>query len=238
MGWGQEDRPPAPHTAINTITDKNMSKSKRPDYYAAPLRSRKAIIAFLIEHPDYHRSMSTCSPLAWNVKLYGIDLSYDNLVKKYKESGYAGPWIDFPEFTTAAKAKYDEHEKHLWEWGVEDASRGVNENDSNKTLWSGTELDVEYVFAGRSGGWLLMHKFEGKDFTRFSYREEFEEYLSELPFRDLRNLYQLVVQNDHDFAREQVVAEVEYLTAFTFFENVCNDIPRFDRTQLELPLTA
>ncbi len=134
-----------------------------------------------------------------------------------------------------ARAKYAEVEKWLWDWGIEDTRRHVDD-DTYQCLWDGTELDVEYQFEGRSGGWLLMTKFNGMNLTRID-RHDFETALLDtLSYESLRNLYQLVVQNDHDFRPEAVIDEIEYQAAFNFFENACGDIPRPNAIQNLLPL--
>ncbi len=70
-----------------------VPKPRRPAYYKAPLKSWGAIIAFLAAHQSYYRTMSTCSPLAWNVKDYGSDLSFEHLVAVYRESVIFSPLI-------------------------------------------------------------------------------------------------------------------------------------------------
>jgi hypothetical protein len=215
-----------------------MSKIKRPACYAAPLRSRKAIVAFLTEHTSYYRNLSTCSPLAWNVKDYRSDLSFDNLTKVWRESGEYGPdevWLDSEDYLKAAREKYDEVKDDLWGWAIESARDHAKEDCGNRTLWDGTELQVEYGFYGRSGGWLLMTRFEGWNLTRYD-RGDFEELLEDMPYGELRSLYQLVVQCDHDFRPEAVTAEIEHCAAFGFFVNICGDIPQPDALQLTLPL--
>jgi hypothetical protein len=118
-----------------------MSKIKRPAQYNAPLKSRKAIIAFLQGHTDYQRSMSTCSPLAWNVKDYGSDLSFDHLVEVFRKSGYYGDddvWLDSPEYLAAARENYEEVEDDLWNWAIEECQEGVEKDlvqYMNLTSW-------------------------------------------------------------------------------------------------------
>jgi hypothetical protein len=196
---------------------------------------------FLCSHENYYRFNSTCSPLVWNVKVYSVNFDFDHLVEIYRKSGEYGPeerWLDYPEFLKPAQAEYENVKDNLWEWVVEDARRQVMDEDMNKGLWNGTSLNVRYEFGGRSGGWLLMTEFEGYNLTKVD-REDFKADLMDqnvFRFEDIRNLYQLVVQNDHDFRTETVRNELEYLAAFNLFENICALVPRPDSTQLTLPI--
>lgn len=208
--------------------------SKRPAYYAAPLRSRKQIVDFLADHTRYDRDEAL--PLAWNVKLYGLDLDFDHLIEVYRNSGEYprdARWLDYPEFLTPAKGKYEENEDNLFDSAVEAARRNIE--DGEVTLWKGDTLAVSYEFHGRSGGWLVMTSFMG-DKLGGMWAADFREWLTELDYNKLRNLYELVVQNDHDFARKQAIAEVEYQAASLLFDIYCSDVPRPDKTQAELVL--
>jgi hypothetical protein len=133
-----------------------------------------------------------------------------------------------------ALAKYKEIEDHLFEWAQEAAARGVDD-DTNRCLWKGTEMNVKYGFSGRSGGWLLMTEHNGVKLTRMD-SEDFAEYLASLSYAELRDLTELVLQDDHDFSRKQVEKEMEYQAAYAWIENCCNDIPRPEKTQGVLAL--
>jgi hypothetical protein len=80
-----------------------------------------------------------------------------------------------------------------------------------------------------------MTRFEGNDLTKYG-RVDFLELLTEMPYGELRTLYKLVSQCDHNFRTEAVLGEIEHNAAFDFFENICVDIPRPDTLQLKLPL--
>jgi hypothetical protein len=211
--------------------------AKRPSCYRAPLRSRKDIIAFLMGHDNYYRhAPSTNSPLAWNVRDYDSDLSAAHLIEVYRRDVGDEPWLDFPEWRQPALAKYEEVKDKLWDWAIEDARRRVQDDEAYRYLWDGTPIDVEYRFVGRSGGWLVLTKFEGDCLENID-EDEFPEYLETLPYPMLRKLYHLVVQNDHDFRREAVAAEIEHAAAWSWIEGTCSDVPRPERTQRELPLS-
>lgn len=215
-----------------------MPKNKRPSYYAAPLKSRKQIIEFLLAHEHYHRDQWSSSPLAWNVKCYNVDFSAEHLIEFYRKSGEYGPderWLDYPEWREPALEAYKEIESSLWEWAQESAARGVTDDDMYRCLWKGTTLDAKYEFHGRMGGWLLMVRFQGTKLIGMQ-DYEFEYYLENLEFNTLRNLYELVVQNDHDFRKEAVREALEWGAAEAWIDNVCASIPKPDKTQAELPL--
>lgn len=215
------------------------AETDRPVCYAAPLTDQEHIIGFLIDHDSYYRGYHDSCPLAWNVKVYNLDLSPDHLIDVFKESGECGPenqWIDFPEWREPAFAKHAEiGESQLCEWAIGDARESVTGTDCYRCLWKGDYLDAEYGFYGRSGGWLCLTRFEGTRLNRMD-RTDFRDYLESLTDATLRNLYELVVQNDHNFLREAVKAEIELMAAFTWIENLCGDIPRPERTQSMLPI--
>lgn len=216
-----------------------MAKNNRPAYYAAPLKSRKDIVEFLTSRSGINRNRGY-SPLMWNVKAYGVDLEFDNLVRRYKESGEYGSnehWIDYPEYKVPCLARYEEVKDELFTCSVEDARRSVTDDDTNRCLWRGVVLNVQYAFEGRSGGWLIIREWEGVDITRMD-EDDFHIYLEEMGYRELRNLYELVIQNDHDFRRSCLNQMIEEYAAFNFFDNDCDNIVRPTMTQLELPLSA
>jgi hypothetical protein len=215
------------------------TKQRRPGYYRAPLRSREDIIGFLTDREAWSRGYS---PLVWNVKCYHADLTFDHLVDVFRTSGEYGDddrYLDFPEFLDPARKEYEEAVLggDLWEWSIEGARRSVIDLDTYRSLWDGSSIDVSYEFKGRSGGWLCVETHNGANIAQMN-QEAFREYLEALAYTDLRRLYQLVVQNDHDFRREAIKTEIEFRAAFTLFNNLCADIPRPDKTQKELPLSV
>jgi hypothetical protein len=213
------------------------TKQRRPGYYRAPLRSREDISGFLTDRDACNRGYS---PLVWNVKCYHADLSFDHLIDVFRTSGEYGDddrYLNFPEFLEPARKEYEKVADRLWEWAIEDACRSVTDDDVYRSLWDGTEIDVSYAFKGRSGGWLCVETHNGVNIARMD-QADFQEYLEELAYTDLRRLYQLTVQNDHDFSRGAGKTEIEFQAAFALFNNLCADIPRPDKTQKELPLSV
>lgn len=195
-----------------------MGNPRIPDYYKASLTSRKSIIDFLVKQKKRNDF-----PLAWDVKAHYVNLEFDNLFNIYEQQGIKKKWFNCEEKKKDAKKKYEENEHLLLSCAIEDARSSLSDYPTYKTLWNGKELDIVYEFAGRSGGWIVIAKFEGEDFSEIN-GEYFEGYLSELPYKSLRNLYKLVVQNNHDFRKEAVNNEIEFHGAFNFFENICYEL--------------
>ena len=156
-----------------------------------------------------------------------------------------------------AEAKYEEVGDKLFDWGVEDAGRLVTDSDCYDHLYDGTEVEVEYAWMGSSGGYLGIGKFEGFDFSKDEDRDYWHEVFRGNPHRHgtsdwldwdrtyptmdyptLRKLYALIVMLSHDLTPEKASSEVEHHAAFSFIENVCSDIPRYDSIQRLLPLAG
>ena len=228
-----------------------MAKIKKPDYYKATLKSRKDITAFIFDATSQRYYDHRPHPFCFNVKLHGLDLSFDNLLKKWIAYEGESTYQRNDDWLTAVKAKYAEiGEETLYEWGIEDASRayvsgrdGTPDDDGTRTLWDGTELDVKYSFEGRSGGWLSLNEFEGFKFVERDYGADYwrrvmektdEEDDINMDYKTLRKLYLLIVQLKHDLRSEAVSAEVEHQAAFNFFANACSDIPQPDYVQPSL----
>ena len=140
---------------------------------------------------------------------------------------------------------------------MEDACRLVTDSDCYTHLHDGTEVNVEYTWMGRSGGYIGIGKFEGFDFSKDEDRDFWHEVFRGNPHRSgtvdrlewdrtyptmdyatLRKLYALVVMLAHDFTPEKASAEVEHHAAFRFVEGACSDIPRYDSIQGHLPLAG
>ena len=163
----------------------------------------------------------------FNVKLYNLDLSFGNLLEVHKKSGYCenpdATWVE------GCRSEYAAVEQYLWHWGVEDAGSqfttgraGYPDDDAYNMLWDGRACVTRFSFCGRSGGWLVMSRFNGLTLTT-------ELELEELDYRELRDLAEMV----HFVSRavEDRHQCVETAAAFAFFENTCRDVK--DRKQLE-----
>jgi len=207
--------------------------------YKYPHRSRKDIVEYLTEfggHSERHGSY----PIAFNVKV-DVDLSFATIWELGGEwiKDILGDNINADDLHTFKLYCYLQHETLgtdlLWEWGVEDARRGITESDGYSMLWNGTVLDVVWEFHGRSGGWLVPTVIEGSNLEGL-VGDCFEELLMEMGWKELCHFYKFIVQCEQDFGDNKPDREVEYQAAFNFF---CNHIEHdWDSTQPdpELPV--
>ena len=210
---------------------------KKPDAYKMKTRSRAGMIAAIPTLAQRHYDNYDPYHLCFNVKCYSVDLDLPNMLAKWREYEGDPAYTHNPEWLKAVKERYDEHDEHLFDWGIEDARRhfvddGPGQSDTFRTLWDGTEVDVEYAFIGRSGGWLAVTKFEG---YRFDERgTSLDEILEEMDTPTIKKLYQLLLMLKHDTRQEAVKNEVEHQAAFCFFANICSDITKSNHIQGQL----
>lgn len=216
------------------------TEEKRPEYYRCPLRSRASIVAWLRgnKHWTRHADRDTVHLFAFNVKLHNLDFSFDNLWAKFQESGYASEeQMTDKAWLAACRKHFDEEggerNQRLWEYSVSDACDQVVSTvrvkdkwvvctaDTYSRTWSRDDVDVDLGFHGRSGGWLVIEKFQGLKLTRSLDLEDPDE----IDYRTLRLLYEYVTMLSHDFRDGQPELAVEDAAAFMFFENSCSDIP-------------
>jgi hypothetical protein len=219
-----------------------MTRSKKPEAYKMVARSRQDIVAAIISMTDQRTYHYDPYYLCFNVKLYDCDLSLKNLLKHFKDQEGDHLGMHNRDWLRQIKERYDEiGENTLYEWGIETARGsfvgsgrdGKPDDDMFNHLWDGTELDVDYAFVGRSGGWLAIAKFEGFSFDR-RMDADLETELMEMEFSTLKKLYQLVLMLKHDLRQEAIKLEVEVNAAFDFFANACADIKQPDEVQPEL----
>jgi hypothetical protein len=237
-------------------------KTTTPGYYRTPLRSRSDIADYLAKVGGYYSTYGRQghSYFSFNVKCSSANLDFEHLIEVYRDAGYYGDgetWLDNPEWLVQAQAKYEEAERHLFDRGVEDASRMVTDSDCYTHLYDGTKVEVEYAWMGRSSGYIGIGEFEGFDLSKDEGRDFWHEVFRGNPHRGctaewldwertfpamsyptLRKLYALVVMLSHDLTPEKASAEVEHHVAFQFIENLCSDIPRYDSIQRLLPLAG
>lgn len=191
--------------------------------YKYPLRSRAKIVEYLCGIGGYHSLRNGNFPLAFNVKAWDTDFDWDNVWEKYHEEFLPDEAKTnenvFYAFKMATYLLWARHKDHLWEWGQEDAVHGVTDGDTHRTLWCGKEFDLEWSFAGRSGGYLCPSCWNGYNFRGMS-EESFEEELNEMPWIDLYDLYRLAVQWEQDLTPKNASSEVEYQGVHSFFANI------------------
>ncbi|MCI0421515.1 MAG: hypothetical protein L0312_20200 [Acidobacteria bacterium] len=220
-----------------------MSTKRKPAYYRTPLRSRKQIADFLLQKKrryfdrDYHLVF-----FHWDVKLFHLDLTFDNLLETGKKNGYVRGEATSSEWLSEARKRSDEHQEQLLEYGQEGAWRILEHSDAFQYLYDGTPVKAKYVSVGRSGGYIALLSFNSVTLTDPPTGLEEALYGGDsardedraLPYRELRKLYQLIVMLDHDFTREAACREVEHHAAFALFANFCSDIRTFDQINEEM----
>lgn len=188
---------------------------KTPSYYRAPLTKRAAIIAWLLARPNSRPSYGL---FTFNVKIYNVDLSFDNLAKQD-----VGVPDQSARYLAECRKRHNENE--LYDMAIEDMRDSINDTDSYRMLWDGEANQIaEWTFDGRSGGWLVLKSFDDKDLENLARDYDLADILEDASYVWLRRLYRFLVQCDHDFRREALVCELVYQAAFNFFHNVCSDV--------------
>lgn len=206
----------------------------KPDYYRTPLRSREAIVEWIIQNTKQRMYDHRPHPFCFNVKCYRVNLDFEHLLGIYRNMEGDPPFTHFAEWLEPVKARYEEVKDDLFTWGVEDARRLFTDSDGFNSLWDGTNVKAEYSFEGRNGGWLSLNNFDGEDFTtRDGGYDDLRECLNGQDYAWLRRLYQLIVMLKHAVSKAQ--EEVETQAAFNFFANACAGISQPDTTQRLLP---
>lgn len=156
------------------------------------------------------------------------------------------PEADWPELELTDPAA------SLWSNAREDAARyfignrqdGKPEDDAWNTVWDGTPVKVEYRFGGYMDDYMVLKSFEG--YTCAELPDRYENYHKDLvhklrldtgvnkpededdtpiPWPTLKRLYEYVRFLSHWFAEDNYRKEIEYQVAWSFFNNLCDDVP-------------
>lgn len=213
-----------------------MKKPKCP--YTFPHTSRKAKVGYLTDIGGYYSRHATF-PLEFNVSAAMADLDFDSLwAGMLEEQRYNFPdgsrKQDLLKF--CAKKVYDKESGNFWEWAVEDAARSLQDADTYRMLWDGTEtLRVKFGLYGRGGKHLCIESFEGIKMeglnpeslgellltqTGPGGEEVLDEYLLkphfewQIPTAKLDLLYRYVRQCEIDFTPANAAKEVQYQAAW------------------------
>ena len=249
---------------------------KIPDYYKTPLRSRDAIVDYLLRlcparrggsDYRYYENLGTnawtqlgSGPwlFCWNVKARKVDFSFNNLLKRYQETQGELPgesaWVEKARHVYAGI-----NQDNFWEWGVEGARRpfvddersaqGRPGDDGYNMLWDGTPVDARFMFAGRSGGWLVLTRFNRQTLSKSDLvtyvigdeartikglHEDTAYYFNDWSYKDLRKLYKYVVMLDADLQRDTPEDRIEECAAFDFVANLCGHIDQEILTEQQL----
>ncbi|MBE9109314.1 hypothetical protein IQ273_07785 [Nodosilinea sp. LEGE 07298] len=177
--------------------------------YDFSLRSRQDIITFLTRRGrSYFTWRTGYAPLTWNIKCHRYDNSGHNRGRKdYPiNCAYDAVWSAWLE-QIANPCTGERNEDRLFWQACEDGLRDYRYGYA--TVWPGEEIDGKFIVLGRSGGYLCLESWNGH---RLWHRgsggaDDFLDWLRELPFRQLRELYKLVVCLDQDIQPE---AEISY----------------------------
>lgn len=196
-----------------------MPKVTTASPYNFTARSRKDMTAAILSNGgryDRHEFRGgNFALLAYNVKGYYANLSLDNLLKIWderKEHELTPQEID------AVISTYNEYEQDLYDAALESARLDLTDSDIYQMDYNGTLHSVEWVFAGRSGGYAVPLKIDHITLIHDS-RAEAEDYLLDLPFDDLRTLYRLSQMWTHDLTPEDASEAIEYAAAFDLVVN-------------------
>jgi hypothetical protein len=163
--------------------------------YRYPHRTRLDMAAFIAGHA-FHRERHGSTYLAWNIKVHGADMS-----GKVEGSDAA---VD-PELDALWNKYAEQHGDSLFWDACRDGIRAYV--DGEATTYPGTDQG-EFTFKtqGRSGGWLVLTEWRGRDMG-FDSRMEMVETLLEMEPEELSALYAAIVCFDDDIRPERVFAD-------------------------------
>ncbi len=163
---------------------------------AFPLRTRLDIVAGLAAHA-FHADRRSFH-LAWNIKVHSPDTS--GRTDGYKpDEAFDGLW----------DAYVQKNAEHVFQQAAEDGLREYL--DGSATSYLGEEGgSFEFAVGGRSGGWLELVRFQGRDMS-FGSMGDVVETLLEMDEDDLARLYVGVVSFDRN-----IDAEAEMAHQFAF----------------------
>jgi hypothetical protein len=161
--------------------------------YSYPDRTREEMIVALASHESYH-PMSRHNGgfvLSWDIKVRGVT----------DGAGVEGFEHD-PEFDAKWEEHLEENSELFWTM-CGDALRTYTEDGFSPYVFEGSK--ATFYANGRSGGHLVLQKWDGSSRSgwascqmAFDDREDFIEWLKDLPDADLVKLYDLVRTLDHD----------------------------------------
>lgn len=198
-------------------------KLRAPKQYRAPLRSRKAMIDYLLAGPGHCHGYDQYL-FAFNVKVYDIDLDFDHLLRQYVDDGQTSEafdyWIGNPEFLAKIRKEHARQENNLFDWGQEGAWETVENDEAYTSLWSGENVAVKYDRFGRSSGYIVITELEGKKFSGREGMDEYRYWLEAMGTHQLRKVYQFIVQCRADFTPAAAKEEIQIRAAVAFFEGV------------------
>ena len=169
--------------------------------YTFPHKSRAAIAQYLDRRGRaYHYQRYA---FAWCVKTHGADFDGDTLRCHM-------PSLN-PAEDSAWVRMIEKDNGNLFSMFCEDAARGISEGEW--CSYPGDDQgDWDFSFAGRSGGWLVLEKWRGRDMRDIDAADFLDRDL--WPWADLVAFYRGIRCADSDFTEKKAAAEVEYMAAF------------------------
>lgn len=205
---------------------------RTPAEYATTLRSRAAMAQFIFDNTT-QRYYDHTRPFCFNVKLWKLDLSLDNLYNLWtKDTGRVLSKSDLNYFKETLTDKVQEG---LYASAVEEAR--MQYESGTYEVWPDRSLVVDLGFYGRSGGWLAINAVSGFCFTGLHTEGWKRQFLKRhhddegIPYDTLRDLYRLVVHLKHD--TDNAEKEIEYRAAMQFFSSGLMTKPHSLRMTLE-----
>jgi hypothetical protein len=197
-----------------------MSKTLPP--YTFPARSRAAMVTYILGRDSRSYDYKT-RLFCWNVKAYIFDFSGDIL------RGIDA--IEFAELDSAFDSDWDSYVESLGDWGQFfhqccEAS-AYHLCHGYWTSYHDTDSgDWEFSFSGRSGGWLVLDKFKGRNVDslysdpqevkkarRDGWNLSDDNNLDSWDFETLRAFYRGLRCADSDFTSVKASKEVLYQAA-------------------------
>ena len=191
--------------------------------YTFPHRDRYGKMQYLLGFGEFRDGK--WYPFVYNVKFSG-SFDFDEIWKEYgfeeELKAYGLPIRKFQKVAERAFAEMqDPQGGHFdpFDEAICSAQRGILEEDDHAyhSLWDGTEYDVGYFFAGRSGGNLVVGRYDHGAFS-FENADDFEDWLEGLNWEELKLLYKCARHWDHDFTPAQATHNILYEAGFQLFE--------------------
>lgn len=178
-------------------------EGQEDDPYTYPAQRRVAIVQELIAHTVHRADAYSMGRLAWNIKVpHDVDTS--------------GKTADYP-----GDAQFDER----WEQYLKDEGNDVFARAAESALSAYVEGDytiypgemqskIHLEVEGRMGGWLVLDKIDGVGSLGWDGQGAMEEELMGYSAEDLKTLYKVVRNLDHDVSRQKIRTEMAYQYAF------------------------
>lgn len=169
--------------------------------YNFGLKSRRDIIDFLTEGGRHYYDRHGSYPLSWNIKVY----RYDETGNNNGNPDYAiDPALnDAWEAHLEEKANYCSGETYGSQYFWRACEEGLSYFfDCDVTVYPGDVVDCKFYALGRMGGHLCLAEWEGHDLARMG-KDDFQEFLENLDYQRLRQLYRFVVCLDKDINPER-----------------------------------